>query len=72
MIVVSSRDRRYGYGRKTMFFNTIDVTPEVYAYVKKKKETYLIRGYGWSYSDREKFLSDYKHLDETKKGEGKR
>ena len=76
LIHLKVKDNRFGAGFKSVFFHENDITPEIYNFVKKKKDKILsidFKGiYYWhtfspNISD---FLTDYKHLLNKQKAEG--
>lgn len=64
MIIVKLRDKRHYQNTRLVFFNSENITLEIYTFVKKHKNVSIITGDNLLYSDREKFLTDYKSLGE--------
>ena len=71
LIHLRVKDKRFGAGFYSVFFHEKDITPEIYKFVKKKKDKiltisfkdiYYWRKYPPYISD---FLIDYKHLEKT-------
>lgn len=68
LIHMRIKDNRFGAGFKSEFFHENDITPEIYKFVKKKKDkirtidfdgVYYWHNHSPNISD---FLKDYKHL----------
>lgn len=63
MIIVKLTDKRRTYGYSIKFFHTDVVTPEIYLFVKKRPNAYIIDGKDVHYyNERDAFLRDYAYL----------
>lgn len=71
LIHLSVRDARYGAGFRTVFFHEDDITPDIYKFVKKKKDKIISLSflnstknyYGNGLPNISDFLTEYKHLE---------
>lgn len=59
MIMVKIRDQRHFKGFRLKFFDTLEVTEEVFDFVEKFENAYLIH-VSSDFLTREKFLSQYR------------
>lgn len=71
LIYLKVRDKRYGAGFNSVFFHEDDITPDIYKFVKKKKDKIISLSFlnstknYWNKGTPNilDFLTEYKHLE---------